>query len=259
MAVNVNTVYQTVLYLLNKEQRGYVTPAEFNSVADMVQKEIFNSYFPDGNQVNRQNQNNTNNDTEFFDMFKDISYKLTPFKRDVSFTYEPSLNCWFNNTSSDIYKIGEVIVTYSGQPQYDSIAQLTSRKDFEKISRSKLTAPTKKYPLFYNSYSLITGFTLPQLALKLSPSGSALDSVLVNCLLNPTPPIWGYNVGAVGQYVFQPVSEQGSLTVNFELDVSEQTNLIISILKYFGVVINDPTIIEVAAQEEQATEVNLKS
>lgn len=38
MAVNVNTVYQTVLYLLNKEQRGYVTPAEFNSVADMVQK-----------------------------------------------------------------------------------------------------------------------------------------------------------------------------------------------------------------------------
>ncbi len=65
MAVNVNTVYQTVLYLLNKEQRGYVTPAEFNSVADMVQKEIFNSYFPDGNQVNRQNQNNTNNDTEF--------------------------------------------------------------------------------------------------------------------------------------------------------------------------------------------------
>jgi hypothetical protein len=69
MAVNVNTVYQTVLYLLNKEQRGYVTPAEFNSVADMVQKEIFNSYFPDGNQVNRQNQNNTNNDTEFFDMF----------------------------------------------------------------------------------------------------------------------------------------------------------------------------------------------
>ncbi len=63
MAVNVNTVYQTVLYLLNKEQRGYVTPAEFNSVADMVQKEIFNSYFPDGNQVNRQNQKHTNNNS----------------------------------------------------------------------------------------------------------------------------------------------------------------------------------------------------
>ena len=42
MAVSVDTVYKTVLYILNKEQRGYVTPQEFNSVADQVQKEIFN-------------------------------------------------------------------------------------------------------------------------------------------------------------------------------------------------------------------------
>ena len=73
--VNVNTVYTTVLYLLNKEQRGYLTPAEFNSIGAQVQEEIFNSYFPDGNQTNRQNQNNTQNDTEFFDVFNNISYK----------------------------------------------------------------------------------------------------------------------------------------------------------------------------------------
>ncbi len=54
MAVSVNTVYQTVLYILNKEQRGYITPAEFNSLAEQVQDEIFNSYFPDGNQQNRK-------------------------------------------------------------------------------------------------------------------------------------------------------------------------------------------------------------
>jgi predicted AlkP superfamily phosphohydrolase/phosphomutase len=56
MAVNINTVYQTVLFILNKEQRGYVTPAEFNSLAAQVQDEIFQSYFPDGNQVNRQHK-----------------------------------------------------------------------------------------------------------------------------------------------------------------------------------------------------------
>jgi len=49
MAVNINTVYTTVLYILNKEQRGYITPAEFNSLATQVQEEIFESYFPDGN------------------------------------------------------------------------------------------------------------------------------------------------------------------------------------------------------------------
>ena len=59
MAVNVNTVYQTVLLILNKEQRGYIPPAEFNSLATQVQSEIFMSYSPDGNQLNRQNQKNT--------------------------------------------------------------------------------------------------------------------------------------------------------------------------------------------------------
>lgn len=259
MAVSVNTVYTTVLYLLNKEQRGYVTPAEFNSVADMVQKEIFNSYFPDGNQVNRLNQNNTNNGTEFFDMFKDISYKLYPFKQEISFTYESTLDCWYNATAYDIYKIGEVIINYSGQPAYDSIAQLVSKQDLEKISRSKLTTPTKKYPLFYTSNSIIPSTTFPQLVLKLSPIASSNDSVVVNCLTNPTSPSWGYTIGGVGQYIFQSLSAPNTTSVDFQLDISEQTNLIIRILKYFGVVINNPTIIEVAAQEEQTTEVNLKS
>ena len=45
MAINVNEVYQTVLYILNKEQRGYVTPAEFNSLARQAQLDIFEKYF----------------------------------------------------------------------------------------------------------------------------------------------------------------------------------------------------------------------
>jgi len=258
MAVSVNTVYQTVLYILNKEQRGYVTPAEFNSIADLVQKEIFQSYFPDGNQVNRQNQNNTNNDTEFFNMYKDIAYKLYPFEKEISFTYNAATTDFYNNTTNEIYKIGEVITTYSGQPQYSSITQLVGKKDFDKITRSKLTAPTKQYPLFYTTNASIT--SIDQLALKIFPLPSGVsDSVTVNCLTNPTTPNWSYSVGVVGQYIFTPPTTPGSTSVDFQLDISEQTNIIINALKYFGVVINDPTIIDVAAQEAQTTEINLKS
>ena len=39
--VNINSVYQKVLTLLNKEQRGYLTPQEFNLLADRAQNEIF--------------------------------------------------------------------------------------------------------------------------------------------------------------------------------------------------------------------------
>ena len=45
MAINVNEVYTTVLSILNKEQRGYLTPYEFNKIATQVQLEVFESYF----------------------------------------------------------------------------------------------------------------------------------------------------------------------------------------------------------------------
>ena len=38
MAVNVDTVYQRVLAIANKEQRGYVTPQEFNLLANKLMK-----------------------------------------------------------------------------------------------------------------------------------------------------------------------------------------------------------------------------
>ena len=45
--INVDTVYQKVLVITNKEQRGYITPQEFNLLADKAQNEIFESYFHD--------------------------------------------------------------------------------------------------------------------------------------------------------------------------------------------------------------------
>ena len=50
MAVSVDTVYKTVLYILNKEQRGYITPDEFNKLGEQVQMETFEQYFEELNQ-----------------------------------------------------------------------------------------------------------------------------------------------------------------------------------------------------------------
>ena len=47
MAVNVDTIYQRVLAMANKEQRGYITPQEFNLFANQAQMEIFEQYFFD--------------------------------------------------------------------------------------------------------------------------------------------------------------------------------------------------------------------
>ena len=59
MAVSVDRVYQTVLAIANKEQRGYITPQEFNLFANQVQNSIFEQYFYDLNQFLRIPGNKT--------------------------------------------------------------------------------------------------------------------------------------------------------------------------------------------------------
>ncbi len=77
MAINVNTVYTTVLSILNKEQRGYITPDEFNKLATQVQLEIFENYFEDYNQLLRVPQT----DTEYVDRQKNINTAISIFKQ----------------------------------------------------------------------------------------------------------------------------------------------------------------------------------
>ena len=84
MAVNVNTVYQTVLLILNKEQRGYITPQEFNDVATQVQLEIFNKYFEDLNQQIRVPQT----DLDYADRVLNIDEKLSILKTFGTATYD---------------------------------------------------------------------------------------------------------------------------------------------------------------------------
>jgi len=71
--------------------------------------------------------------------------------------------------------------------------------------------------------------------------------------------VWAYTVGNVGQYLYAPPGTTGPVipsigSVNFELHNSEQTEVIINILFYAGVIIKDPQIIQVAAQKIQQEE-----
>ena len=66
--------------------------------------------------------------------------------------------------------------------------------------------------------------------------------------------MWAFTLGSVGQYLYASTSSQ-----NFELNPSEQVNVISRILFYSGVIIRDPQVIQVAASEIQQTEINKKS
>jgi len=255
MAVNVNEVYKTVLLILNKEQRGYITPNEFNKIATQVQLEIFESYFADGDQFNRKNQQNTENDTEFFNSFYNLENKLIPFITDEG-TWNIASNKWSQTLGVGdraIYKIGSVYCNYlsstGGATLTDIEAQRVSFKELKTISKSKLTAPSNNYPL----YSITSAIGLNDTATPYLNITPVPNSITVNGIIKPSNPFWGYIVGSQGQYLYDTNS-----SIDFELIEEEQTNLIIQILKYAGVIINDPQIIQAAGQQEMATEANEK-
>jgi len=74
--VNIDTVYQKVLALANKEQRGYITPQEFNLMADKAQMEIFDTYFYDLKMAYQKPKTSINHGDEMELLHK----KMYPFK-----------------------------------------------------------------------------------------------------------------------------------------------------------------------------------
>jgi len=108
MAVSINTVYQRVLAMANKEQRGYLTPQEFNLLANQAQLEIFEQYFYDINQFNR----NKGNSTEFSDMLHILEEKISAFRVNESSlisnselitnsTFNSGITNWTDNTGAN--------------------------------------------------------------------------------------------------------------------------------------------------------------
>ena len=51
MAISVDTTYKTVLSILNKESRGFLTPDEFNKIGSQVQLDILEKNFYDYNRA----------------------------------------------------------------------------------------------------------------------------------------------------------------------------------------------------------------
>lgn len=241
MAINVNTVYTTVLSILNKEQRGYMTPDEFNKLATQVQLEIFESYFEDLNQQLRVPQS----DTEYADRQKNIDNKLSIFKTSGSCTYQPQ---GYFSVPLDLHKIGTVI--YNDEIEVERVQP----NDLLYINLSPLTKPTTTFPIY----------TYEDVPVSYSPKiyvypRTIQSNISTTYLRKPADVVWGYSgIGGVpwvsGPFIYNPAT-----SVQFELDASEQTNVIIKVLLYAGVIVNSPEIVQVAAQKSQAEEINSKN
>ena len=250
--IDVNTVYTTVLSILNKEQRGYLTPFEFNNLGRQVQLEIFESYFEDLNQMLRVPQETT----EYADRVKLLREKIATFETsaDVTVTVANNLGSYdFSAQNPAVHRFG--MLEYTNGSNLPVEVEKVTRHDFLSYRRSPLTTPTEDYPICYIEGTTIK--ILPAIATVAASQGVMPKTYAIEYVKKPVDPIWHYTVGSVGQYIFDPVSNGTSK--NFEISDVDQTELITKILMYAGVIIRDPEIVQTAAGLSNQQDVNEKS
>ena len=228
--VNINNVYQSVLVITNKDNRGYITPDEFNRLAEQAQNEIFASYFAReaGYELNAFLTSDFSDPNTYLAEKISVFYKALT-KLNNEFTYPDNL-----------YRVGVVSVD-------DIVADRASNEEIKYINLSPLTAPVKKQPVY----------TLTNSGVVVYPS-TITTGVKLDYLKKPIRPKWGYVLnGTIPYYdptVFDPATDSydvAAKSYNFELHPSEENNLVVNILNYAGVVIKQADVAGFARGKEQ--------
>jgi len=324
MAISVNKVYRTVLSIINKEGRGFLTPDQFNRIGREVQLDLLERAFFDYNKaINKEKANITNNG--YANIPKNIKEKIDIFSKEaellmygvngikvgtnvrtrttstgVSIPTQVTAGTYSNlattsngsgtglkvtvvattNTfvsitvtepgsgyaTGDVITIAQALMTGANNPytfpiestdlvtgnfilptdmyRVVNLSRSNRSINFEELDKSeytyvnssKLTAPTKTYPVYYRGHE---GF-------KISPISLIGENITFDYIKIPADPYWGFSKNSSnGSYEYA----SGSST-DFELHESDEVDLVIKILGFVGIIIKDPTVIQVASGEE---------
>jgi len=199
--VNVNTVYKTVLYILNKEQRGFITPDEFNTLGTQVQREIFEAYFEELNQQLRVPQN----DSEYANRVSNLQEKIDIFNTSALCTGANPFTL-----PDDVHRIGSI--SYEGSSLVNTIAiQKVGRAEHTLLESSPLTKPSISYPVYIGETTGAPSAAPSQI--QVYPT-DIQSRVRCNYLKAPVDPRWGYTVGSLGQYLYDPNLPYGLVAAN---------------------------------------------
>ena len=224
MAINVNTVYRTVLSLLNREQRGFLTPDQYNRFARMAQLDLLDKAFLDYNRYLTRKETGTIND-EYANLAKNTKEKIDVFSISATLNFTDGVTA----VPTNLYKC---IMISTGSRAIE--VEEMQKSDLPAIKSSKLTTPTTSYPIYYRQGSFF--YILP----------ATISSATIDYIFKPSDPIWAFTSGATyGDMEYSSIN-----SVNFSLHDSEEVALITKILLLAGVTIKDPNVVQVAKQEE---------
>lgn len=226
----IDSVYKTTLTILNKDNKGDISPSEFNVVAKKVQEEIFKEYFED---INRDNVKRDR-------LMSSEGYGNLPFmerqKIDQFLKSDTiSLSSGVGTIPSDLYYFVE-----------DGMTETTNNKVVEEVPSYNLnylklsgSGPSTVFPVYGKVGSTI----------EVVPT--SISEVRLRYIKKPSSPQWTY-IDLGGNKVYNPSS---STHQDFELHPSEFSNIVVRICLLYGVVIRDADVIRIMESMKNTNEI----
>lgn len=231
----INSVRQTVLSILNKNNYGYISPSDFNLFAKQAQLEIFDGYFKELNQIiNAENARMSG--TDYADLNKGVREAIDVFSRTADLTQTGAgANTYFTpslaTTGDDYYLLNKVLVgTREAEPVHHSKITL--------LNNSLLTAPSTQYPAYTLEADRITMF--PETI-------TGPTDVQCQYIRYPFDPQWTYATLAGGEPVF---NQSAADYQDFEVPIDDETDLVYRILQMAGMSIREGDVYQYANAEE---------
>ena len=267
--INVDRIYQRVLTLANKEQRGYITPQEFNLFANQAQMDIFEQYFYDLNQFRRM----PGNDTNYSDMVSYLEEKIQEHERvagAAAIANVDGTTPWVlaglggNRIIPDfVYRITRVEVE-------NFTCEKMNIEDMNRLTLSPLTAPTFERPVYMVMAANTNNAQIRKILRifdGINPTGEIANNAGISGQTAGTVPRrvdpQVRNVGIF--YIQRPrqvnwtyvvVSGKALYNANagdaqdFDLHESEEQELVLKILTLAGFTLKDPNLLQLAAGED---------
>lgn len=216
---------KTVLAIINKENRGWMSPSQGDLFFNQAQLEIFEDYFTEYTKwVAKANLRLSN--SEYSDLPKLLREKIEVFSESSELTY--------NGTSllfefpSDAYYVNEI---YYDNQEIEEV----SKKKIRYLENSILTSPTEDYPA-YTRYGR---------AVKVLPN-TIVDEVYCDYLRRPLTPKWTYTM-VLGNPVHNPSAVDFQ---DLEIHPSDEPKIIQKVLSYMGIHIREADIVKIMNNEE---------
>jgi hypothetical protein len=239
----INSVRNTVLSILNKNNYGYISPSDFNLFAKQAQMEIYEEYYSSYNKtINAENARVSG--TEYADIENPIAEVLESFLRnDTLVQVSPATNQYYVpslvTTGYNFYMISRLTCFDSTGNVRLGDAEKVANARIYMLLDSMLTSPTTKYPAYTIDGDIITVYP---------NTINGVSSLKCSYFKLPADPKWTYITLSNGEPAFDQSQPDYQ---DFELPLEDEYKLVMKILQYCGMSIREIQVAQYGIQQEQ--------